>query len=350
MVLREKHMKLIATIKRLATAVAALSVIAVAQGVTAQTFIKAQTASPGAGAYLATVGFDKVVAAHTDFKMQINASQTVTKSMIVLGRGEIDISSLVIAQTTNMREQKAMYSKLADAPELAANLRSIFSFSAGAFHFITYAGSGIETLEDIKGKKVYLGPPSGAASKVSRELIEIATGYTPDEDYEGVLLGWGAGAQAMTDRQVDVFVRPAPLGGAIVQQFGLSNEFRLLGLSDEALALPEMQAKFVNGNTQGLIPAGTYKGQVNGDVDVSTLSFWLVMGSSPATSDETIYTMTKALWENLDEFHETAPLLKETTRDTAFTMMNAPLHLGAYRYYKEAGFDIPEDLVPPEAG
>ena len=316
----------------------------------AETFVKAQTASPGAGAYLATVGFDKVVAAHTDIKMQINASQTVTKSMIVLGRGEIDISSMVIAQTDNMRDKKAMYSKLEDAPELHANLRSIFSFSAGHFHFITYADSGIETFEDIKGKKVFLGPPSGAASKWSRDLIELATGYQPEADYEGVLLGWGAGAQAMTDKQVDVFVRPAPLGGAIVQQFGLNNEFRLIGFSDEAVAMPAMQAKMVKGNTMGTIPAGTYTGQVNADTDISTLAFWLVMGSSPATSADTIYTMTKALWENLDEFHETAPLLGATTRDSAFTAMNVPLHLGAYRYYKEAGFDIPEHLVPPEAG
>ena len=29
--------------------------------------------------------------------------------------------------------------------------------------------------------------------------------------------------------------------------------------------------------------------------------------------------------------------------------MNIPLHVGAYRYYKEAGFDIPAALVPPEA-
>lgn len=327
----------------------ALVMTAVAQPAVAQTPVKAQTSGPGSGAYLALVAFDKVVSQHSDYKMQVNASQTVTKSMIELGRGKIDISPMVLAAVNNMRAQKAMYSKLDDAPEIAENLRSIFSYSGGLYHFITYADSGIETLDDIKGKRVFLGPPNGAASNTARTLIELATGHVPGEDYEGIMLGWGAGGQAMSDRQVDVYVRPAPVGGAIVQQFGLSNEFRLLGFSDEIIAKPDMQAMFVNGRTPGKIPTGTYKGQVNGDADVASLSFWHVMGSSTATDEETIYSMTKALWENIGEFHEAAAFLKETNKETVFSSMNAPLHAGAYRYYKEAGFEIPEDLIPPEA-
>jgi len=327
----------------------ALAMTAFVQPALAQTPVKAQTSGPGSGAYLALVAFDRVVSQHSDYKMQVNASQTVTKSMIELGRGTIDISPMVVADVNNMRAQRAMYSKLNDAPEIAENLRSIFSYSGGLYHFITYADSGIETLEDIKGKRVFLGPPNGAASNTARALIELATGYVPGEAYEGIMLGWGAGGQAMSDRQVDVYVRPAPVGGAIVQQFGLSNEFRLLGFSDEVIAMPEMQAMLVSGRTSGRIPAGTYKGQVNGDVDVASLAFWHVMGSSTATDEETIYQMTKALWENIDEFQEAAAFLKETTKETVFYSMNTPLHAGAYRYYKEAGFDVPEDLIPPEA-
>ena len=333
--------------KRASMASFALAIAALAQPAVAQTLLKAQTSGPGSGAYLALVSFDKVVSQYSDYKLQVNASQTVTKSMIELGRGKIDISPMVLAAVNNLREQKAMYSKLDDAPEIAENLRSIFSYSGGTYHFITYADSGIETMEDIKGKRVFLGPPNGAASDTARSLIELATGYVPGEDYEAILLGWGAGDQAMSDRQVDVYVRPAPVGGAIVQQFGLSNEFRLLGFSEDTIARPDMQAMFVDGRTPGRIPAGTYKGQVNGDV--ASLSFWHVMGSSTATDEEAVYAMTKALWENIEEFHESAAFLRETTRDTVFSSMNAPLHAGAYRYYMEAGFDVPENLMPPEA-
>lgn len=339
-------LNLVAAMKKVGIAVA---ISAVAQSAAAQTPLKAQTSGPGSGAYLALVAFDKVVSQRTDYKMQINASQTVTRSMIELGRGEIDVSPMVLAAVEDMRAQAAMYERLDDAPEIAENLRGIFSYSGGLYHFITYADSGIETLEDIKGKRVFLGPPNGAASSTAQALIELATGYVPGEDYEGIMLGWGAGGQAMSDRQVQVYVRPAPVGGAIVQQFGLSNDFRLLGLSEEAMATPGMQAMFVDGRTPGRIPTGTYKGQVNGDVDVASLSFWHVMGSSTATDEETIYQMTKALWENIQEFHDAAAFLRETTPETVFYSMNIPLHAGAYRYYREAGFNIPDELIPPEA-
>ena len=41
--------------------------------------------------------------------------------------------------------------------------------------------------------------------------------------------------------------------------------------------------------------------------------------------------------------------LRSVTKDSVFSQMNAPLHAGAYRYYKEAGFNVPSALIPPES-
>ena len=41
--------------------------------------------------------------------------------------------------------------------------------------------------------------------------------------------------------------------------------------------------------------------------------------------------------------------MEELNRKTAFAAVNGPLHIGAYKYYKEAGFDIPAIAIPPEA-
>ena len=79
--------------------------------VSAKELIKAQTGSPGSGAYVATVGFDKVVNKNTNYQLQINASQTVTKSMIELAKGNILISPMVIVAVDHMKNQRKMYSK-----------------------------------------------------------------------------------------------------------------------------------------------------------------------------------------------------------------------------------------------
>ena len=60
--------------------VTAFTFSATLQTASAKDLVKAQTASPGSGAYVATVAFDKVSTAHTNYQLQINASQTLTKS------------------------------------------------------------------------------------------------------------------------------------------------------------------------------------------------------------------------------------------------------------------------------
>jgi TRAP-type uncharacterized transport system substrate-binding protein len=60
--------------------------------------------------------------------------------------------------------------------------------------------------------------------------------------------------------------------------------------------------------------------------------------------------MTKAVYENLEDYKATSSaLFASLTKENSIQHMNAPLHLGAYRYFSEIGMDIPEALIPPEA-
>ncbi|MEZ5653511.1 MAG: TAXI family TRAP transporter solute-binding subunit [Burkholderiaceae bacterium] len=66
--------------------------------------------------------------------------------------------------------------------------------------------------------------------------------------------------------------------------------------------------------------------------------------------EEVVYNMTKAYWENIADVHATAAWMKSTlTKENALKQMNVPLHAGAYKYYVEAGWKVPEGLKPPEA-
>ena len=65
---------------------------------------------------------------------------------------------------------------------------------------------------------------------------------------------------------------------------------------------------------------------------------------------DAVYEMTKAVWNNLDEYKSVAKaFFAPMTQKGLIDHMTAPLHLGAYRFYKEMGLDIPERLIPPEA-
>lgn len=312
--------------------------------------IRAETNVPGSGAYLGLVGFVNVVQKHTDHTIEVNAGIPGTKSMVNVTKGGADITNFVYSLVESMQERTGPYAKLADAPELAKNLRFIIGHPAGAYHIVTFADSGIMSLDDLKGKRVYSGP-KGAAMRVQGEvIIKGETGYIAGVDYEILELDLNGGEQAFKDGHVDVWIRPAPMGGALIEQMGVSRDIRLLGMTEKAKANPDIQ-KMGNAAGRGFedIQPGVYTGQVN-EEPVTTFGFWLAVGAGKDVSADLVYDMTKAIFENLDEYKATSKaLFGSLTRENAVQHMNAPLHLGAYRYLAEIGLDIPEALIPPEA-
>lgn len=306
---------------------------------------KGETAGAGGPVHAMFVAFANQ-AAKAGVEIQVNAGQTLTKSMLKGAKGEIDFFSSVPSLVNLMAGQKKMYQKVDGAAELAKNLRSIVGFKAGAYHPVTLAGSGIEGWQDLKGKTVFTGPPAGSASATSEALIKIITGYEAGKDYTAVRLSWGEGYTALADGKVDMMVRPAEIGSSNIERFGLSGEFRVLSIPQDVVSGDAMQALFGRpGRGMLEFDGGIYKGQLT-DGKIIALGFTQFVGTQAQVSEETVYAATKSFWENLDEVHATAFFLKAVTPETAFTAVNVPLHPGAVRYYEEAGIEIPQALRP----
>ena len=306
---------------------------------------KGETAGVGGPVHTMFVAFSNQ-ARKGGVEIQVNAGQTLTKSMLKGAKGEIDFFSTVPSLVGLMAGQKAMYSKIESAPELAKNLRAILGFEAGAYHPVTLDGSGIEKWEDIKGKVVFTGPPAGAASATSEAIIRNITGYEAGTDYEAVRLSWGEGYTALADGKIDLMMRPAEIGSANIERFGFSGEFRILSIPDEAAQNEAMQALFGRpGRGLKQFDGSLYKGQLT-EGTITALGFFQMIGTHAGVSDDIVYNATKAFWENLDEVHNTAFFLKEVSLESAFVSVNVPLHPGAIRYYEEAGVSVPDNLRP----
>jgi len=325
-------------------AVAALGLVTAAAAET----LRAHGPNPGGGSYIATVAIGKMAEKHAGIGMQLQAGQTGTRSLVALSKGEIDFTLLPVPAVNLFKNGQAMYKNMAEAPELYHNLRGILVWECCAWHYITYAEDGMTSMEDFKGKKIYTGPPGSVAKRILEGMIKAATGFVAGEDYTPVNLDWGSGSQALRDRNIDVYIQPAQIGGAPVEEISVSRDVRLIGLppieGNEAL----MKATSLPGNMRVDLAPGLYKGVVN-DAPVTTVALRHIAGVGVHSDEEMIYNITKAVWENIDEFYTYGDFLKQVNPELAFVDMNVPLHAGAYRYYKEQGWDIPEHLVPPEA-
>ena len=331
--------------RKVAGAAAILVTAALAPVIVSAQIFKGETAGAGGPVHTMFVAFVNQ-AGDADVEIQVNAGQTLTKSMLKGAKGEIDFFSTVPSLVPLMAGQKRMYEKVEGSGELAKNLRSIVGFEAGAYHPVTLSGSGIETWEDLKGKTIFTGPPAGSASATSEALIKIITGYEAGTDYDAVRLSWGEGYAALADGKIDMMVRPAEVGSANIERFGLNNEFRVLSIPAEAVESDAMQALFGRpGRGMLTFDGGLYKGQLT-DGEITALGFTQFVGTHTGVDDDVVYKATKAFWEGLDEVHASAFFLKAVTPETAFTSVNVQLHPGAAKYYDEAGIAIPDALRP----
>jgi TRAP transporter TAXI family solute receptor len=340
------------TISKTVAVVLAAAMFAISPpAVTAATIMKADSGATGNIVHAMMVVYAKLFSQHLDISVQINDSQTLTRSAIKLGRDQIDMMPLPPAIWGMMRRGKGPYRSeqmKKAARKGSGNIRSVMGYNANLYHAVTFASTGIKDWKDIKGKRVFTGPPSGAAAIMSELMINIITGYKAKKDYKAIRLPWGSGLQAMMDGKLDVYVRPAAVGSASIVLLGSRKKFRLLGTTKELVNSKAWERYSKRpGRTTGLIPANTYPGQLGGDVITGGATFMFVIRKS--LSDDLAYKMTKVIWENIDEIHKSAAVLKEIKKETPFIGVNAPLHKGAIRYYREAGVKIPTRLIPPEA-
>jgi TRAP transporter TAXI family solute receptor len=331
---------------KLAGLAAGLAMLVAAGQSTAQDFYRLATLGPGSSPYMVMSTFAQLVSDRIDGQIQVNATGAATQHAIETANGQLDFFMWSASVHDSMQQGINMYAQIPQAPELSENLRAIFAFPLGYYHIVTFADSGIERLEDIKDKRVFLGPPGGGATVIMRQIVEAATGYVPGEDFSEVSVGWEAAMQSFQDGRIDVYVNPTIPPSPVIEQIAISRQIRLISLTEEHFEKPEVQTILNRpGGIVGTIPAGTYGANQVNEEDVQTLGSIVGVGTGVHMSDDDVYEITKAFWEGVEVTRERTPWLRQVTLDDAFRDLNVPLHPGAERYYREIGLDVPDELV-----
>ncbi len=217
-----------------------------------------------------------------------------------------------------------------DGQEPATELRTIAALFEEHIHLVALADSGINSVADLKGKRVSLDEP-GSGTYVDAGLILEANGLGVDDVTAEALKG-NAAAEALRNGKIDAFFAVAgfPTGGIV--ELASSADIKLVPIDGAgADALTEKYGFFAASD----IPAGTYEG-VDATPTVAVGAQWF---TSAKEDEELIYNITKALWNDesrklLDVGHAKG---KTITTDTALNGIGVPLHPGAERFYKEAG-------------
>ncbi len=312
--------------------------------------LKMATIAPGTSAYLTMTTFANIVNQNQDqYEFTVDATGAATKHMVEVAQGKLDYSMSAPTVIHFMKNGMAMYKKLKNHAELAKKLKLVMWFPYGQYHILTHADSGIEKLSDLKGKKVFLGPPGGGAWTAAYGLVKSVTGLDAKAgDYESVKASWSSAFQGFQDRQFDVYINGGIAPFPQVEQLSLTNKIRLLGLTRAEYEASEGAQKYINGlkgRELGVIAKGAYGDNVLMDEDIYVLGAKVGITVNEDMPDEQVYAVTKAFWDNVEAARASTPWLHAVTLDYAVSDGGMPLHPGAQKYYKEKGAEIAESSM-----
>lgn len=304
--------------------------------IAAETKLKMATIAPSLSAAVTMATFANVVTNNLDdVEIEVAGGGAATLHMMEVARGNLDMS--MTNQVVHMLMSKgiAMYKKEPEAPELAKNLNLLMLYPYGQYHFAVRADSDIKVLDDLEGASVFLGPQGGGAYNAALGWIKSTTGLVAGEDYEAIKANWQTGYQAFLDGKIDVYVNGCidPCGQFI--QFTETEDVRFIGPEDHSgEAVDKFLGKF---RYRDEIPAGLYRGQKN-EGPVMSMNVPVGIGIRADLDEETVYKITKAFWDNLDQITSDAPWAKAL--DVSYAVQNIggmTIHPGAARYYREVG-------------
>lgn len=259
-----------------------------------------------------------------DAKTSVQATKASAENLNLLqvGRGEI---ALVLGDALSdaWKGNEEVGFKLP-----LKKLRGVAGVYLNYIQIVASADSGIKTLADLKGKRVAVGAPKSGTEINARSILKGA-GMSYKDLGKVEYLPFGESVELMKNRQLDATLISAGLGVSAIRDLAISVKMVVVPIPADVIAKINDPAYIA-----GTIPANTYEGQT-ASVQTVTIKNFLVSHAGVPT--ETVYKMTKAMYENLDQMVAAHAAAKAIKREDGPKNMPLPLHPGAEKYYREVG-------------
>lgn len=221
-------------------------------------------------------------------------------------------------------------SKFEDAGKFE-DLRAVFSVHAEPVTIIARGDAGISNVTDLKGKRVNIGNP-GSGTRGTWEVMEAALGWERSDLKLAAEMKSAETGAAICDGKIDAYFWLVGHPSALTQESLASCDAVLVNATGDAID------KLVADNPyyrKATIPAGMY----GDNAEVTTFGVGATFVSSATVPDDVVYTVVKAVFENMDQMRGLHPAFANLQEAEMISDgLSAPLHAGAVKYYKERGW------------
>ncbi len=215
-------------------------------------------------------------------------------------------------------------------------IRTLMIMYPNRMHVVTIEGTGVNTMKDLKGKRVSTGSGGSATEVMAFRVIEAA-GLDKDRDMKRERLGVAESVNAIKDRKIDAFFWVGGLPTAAVTDLANTPGVKIK-LVDHADVVAAMNKKYGNLYVQDVIPKDTYRGM---EADNKQATVMNLLVAHQDMDEKTAYSIVKAVFEHKDDLvrvHKEAENFKLENQKAAATPI--PFHPGALKYYREKGIKV----------
>jgi hypothetical protein len=290
----------------------------------AQQFINVLTGGTSGVYYPLGVALSEIYAEGVEgARTQVQATKASVENLNLLqeGRGEIAFSLGDSIQLAVAGDAEAGF------PAPLDKLRGIAAIYPNFIQIVASADSGIETLEDLRGKSLSVGAPA-SGTELNARAIFAAAGLSYEDLGRVEYLPFAESVELIKNRQLDATLQSAGLGVASIRDLAATLDITVVAVPPEvveAIGEPYLAAT---------IPAGTYDGQ---EADVPTAAVGNFLVTHADVPEETAYLMTRLAFDNLERLRAAHAAAAGIDPARALDGMPIPLHPGAERYFAEVG-------------
>ncbi len=264
--------------------------------------------------------------AKTNMRCSVESTGGSAYNVNAIKAGELDFG------TTQSDVQYQGYKGTGAFKEAFPEMRTVFSLHPEPFTLVARKEAGINSFADLKGKRVNVGNP-GSGTRVAMEELLVASNMKMSDFALASELKADEHGAALCDNKIDAFFYGVGHPSANIQDPTTACGAKLVPITGANIdELVKKNSYFA----QATIPGGLYSGNAQ---PTKTYGVLATMITSTKVAPDVVYNVTKALFENFDEFKKLHPAFANMDPKTMMTDgLTAPLHEGAARYYREKGW------------
>ena len=212
------------------------------------------------------------------------------------------------------------------------DLRAVFSLQSEVFTVLARRDANIQSLDDLKGKRVNIGNPGSGQRDTLEEIMQVK-GWDRSVFALAAELKPAEQASALSDNNIDAMTYFVGHPNGAIQEATTTVDAVLVPITG-----PEIDKLLAEKTyyTKAEVPGGLYRGN---DGATPSIGGKAVLSTTTQVDAEVVYQLVKAVFENLDRFKRLHPAFADLTPEEMIKAgLTAPLHEGAERYYKERGW------------